>query len=115
MKNPNFSINKYGNHFLTFESPINSDNGYINTYQGEHVSTMELFLHDDPDTGELSTKTNGCGAIEWYVESLDMGANIGLWWRHGKLVDYDGVYELPPEAAKLLKKFGVSTPKDING
>lgn len=108
-----FEINAEGNHFLRFQSPISIDNGYTNSYQGEFKSTMELYLHEDDDTMLLSTKRNGKGSIEWIVEDSEMYENIGVWWEHGKLTDYDGVFELPIQAKKLLKKFGVSTPRDF--
>lgn len=108
-----FSTNKQGNLVYTFFSPINVDNGYTNTYKGDFKSSMELFLHNNDETGLLSDKRNGRGAIEWTVECSDMYACIGVWWEHGKVVDYDGVFDLPKQAAKLLKKFGVSTPKDF--
>lgn len=112
MQNSVFSINKEGNHVLTFTSHINIDNGFVNNSQGDHESTMELFLHDDPDTGSLSTKRNGKGSIEWNVETLGITNNIGVWWEHGRLVEYDGVYEFPKEAGKLLNKFGIRVPRE---
>ena len=42
-----FSI-KDENHFLTFHSHINIDNGHTNVSQGYHESEMELFIHTDP-------------------------------------------------------------------
>lgn len=113
MKNLKFEINKKGNHFLTFNSPISIDNGHTNVYQGEFESTMELFIDDDPDTGLPSTKRNGSASIEWIVEEADLCEMIGLWWEDGKLRDYDGVFDLPNEAKKLLNKFGVSVPREF--
>lgn len=98
---------KNGNLLLTFQSHINVDNGYTNTSQGTHISTMELFLFSD------SNKRNGSASIEWYIESLDTCTSIGVWWEHGKLVEYDGVFELPKEVKYLLNKYGVRVPKSF--
>jgi hypothetical protein len=80
---------------------------------GRYKGEMELFLHTDPTTRLLSDSKNGCGSIEWTVEELDICEHIGVWWEDGKIIDYDGVFEFPKEAAKLMKKFGVTTPKNI--
>jgi hypothetical protein len=68
---------------------------------------MELFIHDD------STPETGSGSIEWIVEEFDMVEHIGLIWENNTLEDYDGVFELPEQAAKLLKYYGVNTPDDM--
>ena len=106
-----FTTSTEGNLLLTFQSSINLDDGYRNNYLGEFTSTMELWLHDDPDTGLKSTKRNGVGAIEWNVKEADQYVTIGIWFEHGRLVEYDGVFELPPQAIKLLNKFGIKVPK----
>lgn len=102
-----FSINKKGNHVAKFLSPINRDNGYTNEYLGDFESSMELFLADE------SNNRNGSGNIEWVVEEADLCEHIGVWWEHGKLVEYDGVFELPQQAVQLLRKFGVTVGKDF--
>ena len=33
-------------------------------------------------------------------------AEGGLWFRDGKLIDYDGIYDLPNEIREQIKKFG---------
>jgi hypothetical protein len=113
MQNLQFTINEEENHLLTFNSPISIDNGYKNVYQGEFESTMELRIYEDSDTGLLSTKRNGCGSIEWIVEEADLCEYIGVWWEDGKLRDYDGVFDFPSQAKRLLNKFGVSVPREF--
>lgn len=87
---------------IKFYSPINVDDGYVNHPQGEFESTMELF-GDDPQKG-LS--------IEWVVEDGEFVEHIGLWFSGKKLTDYDGVFELPIQAIKMLRGLGYIVPAD---
>lgn len=98
------SVNAAGNHVLTFVSPINVDNGYTNVPKGTKTSTMELFVYEGSTHGE------GGASIEWIVGNYEFVENIGLQWEEGEVTDYDGVFELPKEVAKLLEKIGVTVP-----
>lgn len=95
-----FKTSKKGRLVLTFTSNINVDNGITNTPQGDKVSEMELFTDDD---GVPSM-------IEWVVYDeegdTEFVEHIGLWFEGKDLTDYDGVFELPIEAAKLIRKAG---------
>lgn len=90
---------------ITFQSPINIDNGYTNNPQGTHTSTMELYHGEDDRYG-----------IEWIVEALDTVVGIGIYCAHNSKVveDYDGVFELPEEAVKLLLNHGFTGPDVID-
>ncbi len=92
--------NNHGNLELEFFSPINIDNGYTNEYQGDFTSTMELFFYDGTPS-----------AIEWVVNDGEFVEHIGLFFENKKLEDYDGVFELPKEAIKLIRKAGYVVPK----
>lgn len=90
---------------ITFKSPINVDNGYTNTPQGEHESTMELYQHPG------NYKQGLLIGIEWVVETLGWAEQIGIEWgfdNFGKKVvtGYDGVFELPEQAIQLLERNG---------
>lgn len=81
---------------ITFRSPVGIDNGYTNTPQGDNDSTMELLAYD-----------NGAFAIEWDIPSLDETILIGIWVDvRKKVIEYDGVFELPAQAVLLLYKNG---------
>lgn len=96
-----YSTNKNGNLELTFTSPINVDNGFTNVLQGEAESSMELY-----------TSGNGTPVmIEWDVPELEMTEHIGLFFDGRTLEDYDGVFELPIQAIKLIRKAGWTVPK----
>ena len=82
----------------TFTSPIGIDNGYTNTYQVEHESTMELFAYPD-----------GSYMIEWDIPTMDVVEHIGIWHEDKRVTDYDGIFELPQEAIDLLKENGFDT------
>ena len=98
-----FYKDKEGNHVLSFKSSIGLDNGFTNRYLGDFDSEMTLFVNED--------KT---GHIEWVVEELETTELIGLWWnRNNELTDFDGVMELPREAAKLLGQIGVFVSDDF--
>jgi hypothetical protein len=100
-----FKTNKGGNLELSFKSNINIDNGTTNVSQGDLESSMELFADDDGLP---------C-SIEWVVEDEDgevaFVEHIGLWFEKKSLTDYDGVFELPKEAIKLIRKSGYSVPR----
>lgn len=98
-------INKNGNCEIRFTSNINSETSYNQTSLGDHRSSMELFLHDGAD------KQNGGGYIEWDIPSLDETVGIGVVWENGELIEFDGVFSLPQEAADLLEFYGVKVDR----
>jgi hypothetical protein len=98
-----FKTNKDGNLELTFTSPINIDNGFTNTPQGIKTSTMELYK--DPD----GTPT----AIEWIISDGEFVEQIGLWFEDKDLIDYDGIFELPSQAIKLIEQAGFNVSNDF--
>lgn len=83
---------------ITFTSPINIDNSYTNVYQGHHESTMELFPADE----------DGNCCIEWEVDAIGANEGIGIFCSDGGKVvtDYDGVFEVPYQAIRLLERNG---------
>lgn len=55
----------------------------------------------------------GVGGCHWVVfgadgEDID-GAEIGIWTAGKKVIEYDGVFELPKEAVQLLNEYGLDT------
>jgi hypothetical protein len=88
---------------IEFESPVNRDNGTTNEPLGTHKSTMELFAFDD-----------GHYSIEWDIPALDTTEEIGIWHNNKTLTDYDGVFELPNEAIKLLENNGFIVPDEFH-
>ena len=99
----NYTNTKSGNLLLTFESPINLDNGFTNNPLGTFTSTMELFKNDE-GIPEM---------IEWDIEELETTESIGLWFDGNDLCDYDGVFELPKEAIELIKQSGFNVSDDF--
>lgn len=96
-----YKTNKNGNLEASFNSSISIDNGTTNDFQGEMDSTMELFKDD-----------NGVPTmIEWDVPHIEKTEQIGLFFDGKSLEDYDGVFELPSQAIKLIRKSGYSVPK----
>lgn len=98
-----FSTNSGGNLVLAFTSDINLDNGFTNKHQGVFSSTMELFTDDD-----------GLPCmIEWDAD-IDV-VHIGLEYskEDGGLVGYDGVFELPSQAIRLIRHAGFIVPVDF--
>lgn len=99
-----YSTSKKGNLVLTFNSPIGLERSAtpdIETLSEGTESTMELWA--DNQGAPMS--------IEWNVPELDFYAEIGLEFDGQELVDYDGVFELPKEAIKLIRKAGYTVPK----
>ena len=65
---------------------------------GRRRQRMTLYLQDE-----------GHGLIEWDAGDDGEGAVIGLIIEGRRVVDYDGVFELPMQAAKLLEAAGYDT------
>lgn len=90
----------------TFTSPIVLERSItpILEQMGEHEYTMELYEFE-----------NGAYAIEWDIPTLEETVLIGIWvYPKTKIVsDYDGVFELPKEAIKLLEENGFNCEKII--
>lgn len=93
---------------LEFTSPINMENSFTQWNVAKKAkSVMELYFYKDQH-----------GFIEWCIDELDMVENIGLVFEFDKkgkrtLVDYDGIFALPKQAVKLLRKHGVVVGKDF--
>ena len=54
----------------------------------------------------LHLQDEGHGLIEWEAGDDGEGAAIGLIFEDRRVVDYDGVFELPMQAVKLLEAAG---------
>lgn len=80
---------------IKFTSPINVDNGYVNIPQGEHESIMTLF--EDVESSYW---------IDW--ENPVSDEYIGIFCKEGTRIvtDYDGVFEVPEQAIRLLERNG---------
>ncbi len=100
-----YTITKNGNLMLTFSSVLGLETSMSPMVEsfGECLSTMELFTDDE----------NIPSMIEWYVEELERTEHIGLWFEGKELVDYDGVFELPTEAVKLIRKAKYIVPSHM--
>ena len=62
---------------------------------GRRRQRMTLYLRDE-----------GHGLIEWEAGDDGEGATIGLLFEGRRVADYDGVFELPMQAVKLLEAAG---------
>lgn len=100
----NFTLNTQGRTVMSFKSNINIDNGFTNKSLGEHLSTMEMFLHEDGKHG----------LIEWDIPSIEETEHIGVWFDDDNvLTDYDGVFDLPLQAIILLEHLGYTVPEEF--
>lgn len=94
---------------LNFEAELQLEYSYTSVTKplGKHKCSMELWTKD-------GTLKDGVGEIEWFMDvdkDVEEGvAIIGVWWNCDKeLTDYDGVFNLPNEAKKLLNEVGITT------
>lgn len=98
-------------HKFAFESPINYDHssGFTARISENAKSEMELFAQN----GEVPQ--TGSGLIEWVynigTDDEDV-EHIGVSWENGELTDYDGVFDLPPQAITLLEQAGIQVGED---
>ena len=77
---------------LTFSSPISRETSFNNTLLSESAkSEISIKIHED-----------GTGYAEWEIPELDEYEEIGLSFEGNVLIDYDGVFSLPPELVQYL-------------
>lgn len=60
---------------------------------------FNIGLHDGGETGWFEFYDTRTGGELWYAEGM-------LWFERDKLVDYDGVFELPIEIIDKLDEIG---------
>lgn len=81
---------------VTFVSPINLETTYRNTQISEKAKS----------TIQVVKSAGGNGWFEWFVPELDMCSGGQLLFEGKKLVEYDGVFDLPDEMISFLEKNG---------
>ncbi len=72
---------------------------------GKKKCSMELFT----ESGTIPNTGKGC--VEWIVNNGEYVEQIGIWWENKTLTDYDGVFELPEQAVKLIRSIGIKVPQ----
>lgn len=97
---------------FAFESPINLEYsaGFSTRISNNAKLEMELFAPN----GEVSE--TGDGLIEWVynIGTKDEDVvHIGLSWENRELTDYDGVFDLPPQAMTLLEQAGIQVGEEF--
>ena len=82
---------------LEFEAELVREYSAVPHFEslGRRQQRMSLYLRDE-----------GHGLIEWEAGDDGEGATIGLLFEGRRVVDYDGVFELPMQAVKLLEAAG---------
>lgn len=93
---------------ITFKTPVRKE--YSCTPDmidlGDHQATLTLYINDqDSRRGSLELDIPGCNEY----------ADIGLWFDEDRktLVDYDGVFSLPPQGIQLLRDNGFIVSEDF--
>ena len=65
-------------------------------------------------TMELHKVEEGRYYIEWDIPNIQTTENIGIWVdQDGELTDYDGIFDLPAEAVKLLRDNNIKVSHDF--
>ena len=90
------NTNERGNDVLRFTSNVNSENSCASTSLGTHRSEMKLYRTD----GGVPRM------IEWVVGDEVAVEHVGLVVDGLKVVDYDGVFEIPEEVCDWLEYLG---------
>lgn len=94
---------------LTFETEIVKESS---------ATSKPIVLGTAKNTMTLYKDGKDYYLIEWEYEfpndsdSDDM-ESIGIYTENNTVVDYDGVFELPKEAIKLLRKHKIRVPRDF--
>jgi hypothetical protein len=81
---------------LEFTSPINRENSFGQVNLSENTKS-QMTININPE---------GKGYVLWEIDELEIEEGIGLWFQGNELIDYDGVFELPPELVKFLSQQG---------
>jgi len=73
---------------------------------GEHMATLTLYVND---------QDSRLGSLELDIPSINEYVDIGLWFDEDRttLVDYDGVFSLPPQGIQLLRDNGFIVSEDF--
>lgn len=96
-------------HTLIFEKEIFIERSCTSKKQSIGVSKSEMTIWVD-SIGDQ------CATIEWVYNigrDSEDSIGIGVWFEKNRLVDYDGVFELPKQAIKVLNMNGFVVPKDF--
>ena len=93
---------------ITFKTPVRKEYSATSRMDnlGEHQATLTLYVNDqDARLGSLELDIPGC---DEYVD-------IGLWFAEDRktLVDFDGVFSLPPQGIELLRENGFIVSEDF--
>ena len=89
---------------IEFTSDIVKDNSFTKDYIGNFKSTMEIY------DIEFISKTESKAHIEWIVEDPDeeLVEHFSVTYENRKVIDYEGLFQLPREVKKLLRLINVS-------
>lgn len=74
---------------------------------GRHHNIMKLYIDEDGQSGAINWEYEPWGDIDEDHDGDSVG--IGLWFDDKNVTDYDGVFELPKQAIKLLNVNGYTT------
>jgi len=84
---------------IEFEALLVEETLYSSKKLGKFKQTMTLVAYKENYV------------IEWYIPDIDICFEIGIWTENiasKKVIEYDGVFELPKQAKDLLIKNGFS-------
>jgi len=94
---------------IKFEQELVLSNSYSSKNIGKHINEMELRIHPHGKSG--------CIIWNYWPENDEDNMDetvIGLWFNGNEEVeDYDGVFELPTEALKLIRDNGYGFNEDM--
>lgn len=88
---------------LVFFSPINLDSSFGSRQLSANTKSV-MTLHEPKDSDPY---------ITWDIPEFDMEECIHLKFYGKRLADYSGVFELPPQAIKLIRQNGYVVPREF--
>jgi len=98
---------------IVFDSHIVEETSNSKRNLGKHKQSMELKLTKLKFHNADGKENGKYYQIIWSIPRLNREEVIGIITEKNRLVDYDGVFELPKEAVRLLRKNNIVVPREF--
>jgi len=87
-------------------TPLRMSNSFGTIRKEDNVEVECILRFRNEDRGSFELYDLKTGGDDWYAEG-------GLWFKNGRLRDYDGVFSLPSFIEDKLKELGYNTEEEL--